>query len=59
MKVFIVAWSLSNELVSVAVVSPLTGTHRDCLIVACFDQGPEIYSALPVSRDQIISTDLL
>ena len=55
----IVAWflyGLSKELVFVPVASALTGTHRDCLIVASFGQEPEIQHL--VSRGQIVSADL-
>ena len=39
------------------VASALTGTHRDCLIIASFSQEPEIQ--LLVSQGQIVSADLL
>ena len=55
----IVAWflyGLSKELVFVPVASVLTGTHRDCRIVASFGQEPGIQRI--VSRGQIVSADL-
>ena len=55
----IVVWflyGLSKELAFVPVASALTGTHRDCLIVASSGQKLEIQR--PVSRGQIASTDL-
>ena len=55
----IVAWflyGLSKELVFVPIANALSGTHRDCLIVASFGQEPEIQCL--VSRGQIVSNDL-
>ena len=62
MLVSIIAWflySLSKKLmfVPVQVVSALTGTHRDCLVVASSNQEPELHRL--VSRDQIVSTYLV
>ena len=60
--VSIVAWflyGLSKELVFMPVASALTGTHRDCLIVASFGQ-PEIQLLCGSrARGQIVSADLL
>ena len=44
---------LSKGLVFVPVASALTGTHRDCLVVASFGQEPEIQRL--VSRGQLTS----
>ena len=57
--IYIYAWflySLSKQLVFVPVASALTGTHRDCLIVASFGQEPEIQRL--ASQGQIVSADL-
>ena len=45
-----------RRLAYVPVVSVLTGTCRDCLVVASFDEVPEIQCL--VARGQIVSADL-
>ena len=47
----------SKKQLFVPVASALTGTPRDCLIVASYGQEPEIQRL--VSRNQIVSADLL
>ena len=45
-------YSLFKKLTFVPVACVLTGAHRDCLIVASFDQKPEIQCL--VSQGQIV-----
>ena len=50
---------LFKELVFVPVADALTGTHRDCLIVASFGQEPEIqYSSLCLEVKILSAADL-
>ena len=53
----LILYSLSKKLVFMPVTSAMTGAHRDCLVLSCIVQQPEIHYL--VSRDQIVSPDPL